>query len=196
MPSDRPADDRSLPLFPLQAVLLPGAALGLRVFERRYLDLLRDCARTGAGFGVCLILEGTEAGPPATPAAVGTEARIEDFGVGDDGLLVLRVRGARRFRVLRTRVRDNGLVMADVAWLDADPDDVLRPEHMLLAVLLQRLLDQVGGEHAKAAPSRFDDASWVGWRLGELLPLEPAQRQALLQEDDPHRRLDRLLATL
>ena len=206
MPSGRPADDggstpASLPLFPLKTVLLPGAALGLRVFERRYLDLVRDCARSGAGFGVCLLLagnevEGTDDGQPMTPAAVGTEARIEDFGVGDDGLLVLRVRGARRFRVVRTRVRDNGLVTADVAWLEADPDDVLRPEHMLLSVLLQRLLDQVGGEHAKATPSRFDDASWVGWRLGELLPLEPAQRQALLQEDDPHRRLDRLLATL
>ena len=28
----------TLPLFPLHAVLLPGAPLGLRVFERRYLD--------------------------------------------------------------------------------------------------------------------------------------------------------------
>ena len=28
----------TLPLFPLHAVLLPGAGLDLRVFERRYLD--------------------------------------------------------------------------------------------------------------------------------------------------------------
>jgi Lon protease-like protein len=40
----------------------------------------------------------------------------------------------------------------------------------------------------------FDDAAWVGWRLAELLPLHDAQRQELLQLDDPHARLDRILA--
>ena len=57
-------------------------------------------------------------------------------------------------------------------------------------------MEQVGGEFAKAPQSRFDDAAWVGWRLAELLPLENAQRQVLLQTDDPHARLDRLLALL
>ena len=147
-------------------------------------------------FGICLIIDGAEAGPPAVPAAFGTEARIEDFGSGDDGLLTLRVRGARRFHVTRTRVRDSGLVVAEVAWCDPDPDDELRPEHALLGTLLQRILDQVGGEHAKAPPARFDDAAWVGWRLAELLPLSDQQRQSLLQQDDPHARLDSLLAAL
>jgi hypothetical protein len=187
---------KSLSLFPLHAVLLPGAALGLRVFEARYLDLVRDCGRSGDGFGICLILDGEEAGTPATPAAFGTEARIEDFDTGDDGLLTLRVRGARRFHVRRTRVRDNGLVVAEVEWCDPDPDDALRPEHGLLSLLLRRILEQVGGEHAGAAQPLFDDAAWVGWRLAELLPLADAQRQALLQHDDPHARLDALLALM
>ena len=191
-----PTGTAAIGLFPLRTVLLPGAALGLRVFERRYLDLVRDCMREGTTFGICLIIDGTEAGPPAVPAAFGTEARIEDFGSGDDGLLTLRVRGARRFHVTRTRVRDSGLVVAEVAWCDPDPDDELRPEHALLGTLLQRILDQVGGEHAKAPPARFDDAAWVGWRLAELLPLSDQQRQSLLQQDDPHARLDSLLAAL
>ncbi|HAI47627.1 MAG TPA: ATP-dependent protease, partial [Stenotrophomonas sp.] len=105
-------DTVSLPLFPLHAVLLPGAALGLRVFERRYLDMLRECSRQESNFGVCLILDGEEVGAPASPAAFGVEARIEDFDVGADGVLMLRLRGQRRFHVLRTRVRDNGLVLA------------------------------------------------------------------------------------
>lgn len=190
------AETEILPLFPLHTVLLPGASLGLRVFEPRYLDLVRDCGRAGSGFGICMILAGREAGAPATPAAYGTEARIEDFGTADDGLLTLRVRGHRRFHVARTRVRSNGLVIGDVEWCEADPDDELRPEHALLGVLLQRILEQVGGEHASAPPARFDDAAWVGWRLTELLPLPPPQRQALLQEHNPHARLDRLLALI
>lgn len=195
MSLDAPANE-SLGLFPLHTVLVPGAALDLRVFEPRYLDLVRDCGRQGKGFGVCLILEGEEVGAPATAAAYGTEAVIEDFDRDDRGLLTLRVRGARRFHTRRVRVRDNGLQVAEVEWCEADPDDVVRPEHGLLATLLQQLLDSFGGEHAKAPQSRLDDAAWVGWRLAELLPLQAPQRQALLQIDDPHQRLDRLLSLL
>ena len=187
---------QSLPLFPLHTVLLPGAALGLRVFEPRYLDLVRECGRDGSGFGICLILDGEEAGGPATPAAFGTEALIEDFGTGDDGLLTLQVRGARRFHVRRTRVRDNGLMVADVDWRGDDDVDELRPQHGLLAMVLERILDQVGGEHAHAPATRFEDAAWIGWRLAEMLPLSDAQRQSLLQDDDPHARLDQLLGMI
>ncbi|KQQ80897.1 ATP-dependent protease [Xanthomonas sp. Leaf131] len=188
------ADSSALPLFPLHNVLLPGAAMGLRVFERRYLDLVRECGRTGTSFGVCLILDGAEVGVPATPAAFGTEVRIEDFDVGADGVLVLRLRGTRRFHVQRSRIRDNGLVVGEVSWCEPDSDDELRPEHSLLATVLERLLEQVGGEFASAGPGLLDQAAWVGWRLAELLPLTEQQRLSLLQQDDPHRRLDQLLA--
>ena len=188
----------SLPLFPLRTVLVPGAALGLRIFERRYLDMVRDCGRGGSGFGVCLILEGEEVGAPATQAAWGCEAVIEDFDTTPEGLLALRVRGTRRFQVLHARVRDNGLVMGDVRFHDDVPETPgaslrLRPEHALLAELLRRIMEQVGGEHADHAPALFEEAPWVGWRLAELLPLSDAQRQTLLQLDDPHARLQRLL---
>jgi len=189
-----PTASSTLALFPLRTVLVPGAALGLRVFEPRYLDLVRDCGHSGEGFGVCLIIDGEEAGAVSATAAFGTEARIEDFGTGDDGLLTLRVRGRRRFRVQRTRVRDNGLIVAEVDWRDPEADDELHPEHAVLAQVLDHILQQVGGVHADAAPACLDDAAWVGWRLVELLPLADRQRQALLQEDDPHARLDQILA--
>ncbi|MES2670399.1 MAG: LON peptidase substrate-binding domain-containing protein [Pseudomonadota bacterium] len=182
-----------LPLFPLNTVLVPGASLGLRIFEARYLDLVRDCARSGTGFGVCLILDGGEAGQPATPAMIGTEARIEDFGATPEGLLTISARGGRRFRVRESHVRGNGLRVAEVEWCEPDPDDELRPEHALLGTLLHQVVEQVGGEYAKAPPSRFDDAAWVSWRLAELLPLDNPQRLGLLEEDDPHARLDRVL---
>ena len=183
----------TLPLFPLATVLLPGASLGLRVFEARYLDLVRECGRSGRGFGVSLILEGREAGAPALPAAVGTEAVIEDFDTDTDGLLTLRVRGARRFRAGRMRVRDNGLQVADVDWLEEPTPQPLRPEHAPLITVLRHVLERSGSEHAGAPGARFWEADWVSWRLAELLPMANAERQALLQLDDPHARLERLL---
>lgn len=183
----------SLPLFPLDKVLLPGAAMDLRIFERRYLDLVRDCSRAESGFGVCLILDGNEAGAPATPAAYGVEARIENFDMGDDGLLSLRVRGHRRFHVVRTRVRDNGLVMADVEWRCSDEDFEILPEHALLGTLLQTMMEKVGTDVSKLPARVFEHAGWVGWRLAQVLPITPQQRVSLLQEDDVNARLQRLL---
>lgn len=190
-PDDTPTS--VLPLFPLRVVLLPGGALDLRIFETRYLDMVRDCGRTGTGFGVCLIVDGQEAGVPAVPAPWGTEARIEDFGSTPEGLLALRVRGMRRFQVLATRVRPNGLLEGDVAFRAPDPDDELRPEHGLIGSLLQQAAEHAGGALAGVHPPRFDDAAWVGWRFADAITLSDAQRLALLQEDDPHARLDLIL---
>ena len=55
------SSDIEIPLFPLNAVLFPGGSLPLRIFEARYIDLVRNCMRSGSGFGIVLILEGPEA---------------------------------------------------------------------------------------------------------------------------------------
>ena len=181
-----------LPLFPLSTVLLPGGRLDLRIFERRYLDMVRDCSRGGGVFGVCLIVRGREAGEAAVPAAFGTIARIVDFSTLPDGLLGITVRGEGRFHVARNRVRDNGLIIGQVECLAADPVLPVPPEYALLATILERLAEQVGGELGGAAKERFDDSACVAWHLADLLPLEQEERQQLLQDPDPVHRLDLL----
>lgn len=185
-----------VPLFPLHTVLFPGGEIALRIFEPRYLDMVRDCARGDSPFGVCLILDGSEAGVPATPVAVGTLARIVDFSTTPDGLLAIRVRGTQRFRLAHSRVRDNGLAHGEVEmWADEARVEVPVECH-LLATILERLLERTGGAHANAPRANFDDASWVGFRLAELLPLENRERQSLLQTADPLERLAQLMHTL
>ncbi|GGA86942.1 ATP-dependent protease [Arenimonas soli] len=185
-----------LPLFPLSTVLLPGGRVSLRIFEPRYLDLVKRCGRSGEGFGICLILAGREVGEAATPAAHGTEAVIVDFSMTDDGLLGLTVEGRRRFHVERTRVRDDGLVLGDVQWLEDPPPQTLRDEHALLSVLLARIMDKAGLDHEGPGKGDLADAAWVGWRLAEWLPLEATERLALLQLADPHERLQQLVERL
>jgi len=182
-----------IPLFPLNTVLFPGGLLSLRVFERRYLDLVRDCARTGGGFGVCLILHGRESGEPTVPAAIGTLANIVDFYTETGGLLGICVRGSRRFHVERSRVRDNGLAHGEVAFWPDDEVVALPTEFQLLATILERLLDKSRDPQGKAPRASFDDAGWVGFRLAEALPIDNRERQHLLQLADPLERLGQLM---
>ncbi|SEN44980.1 hypothetical protein SAMN02800694_3526 [Luteibacter sp. UNCMF331Sha3.1] len=184
--------DLDLPLFPLSNVLFPGGHLQLRIFEPRYIDLVRECARTGRSFGVCMILEGREAGQPAVPAAVGTLATITDFHTREDGLLGIVAEGGLRFRVTRTRVRSDGQVRGDVALWRAEEMMPLPVEFSLLATILERLADQMMPPWRHDVAERLDDASWVGYRLSELLPLDPDECQHMLELDDPLQRLAEL----
>lgn len=182
-----------LPLFPLSTVLFPGGILRLQIFEQRYLDLLRECARTDSPFGVCLILTGCEAGESAIPAAIGTEANIVDFYTLPNGLLGISAKGGSRFRVSSTRIRDNGLIHGHMQRWEAEPVQIVPPEYALLGTVLERFLEQQGGELAKVSRALYDDASWVGFRLAEVLPLANVERQHLLQMNDPLERLGQLL---
>ena len=183
---------REIPLFPLNAVLFPGSTLGLRIFEARYLDMVRECARSGRGFGVCLIMQGQEAGDPALPAAVGTLASIVDFDTLPDGLLGISVTGGARFRVQRSRIRGNGLVIGEVRGWPDEPVVPVPLEFSLLPAILERLAEQSGLSWRNGPRERYDDASWVGFRLAELLPLGDAERQHLLEVTDPVERLTAL----
>ena len=188
--------DVELPLFPLSSVLFPGGNLALRIFEPRYLDLVRRCGRTGEGFGICLLKEGGEVGVARATATIGTEAAIIDFAMTDEGLLAITVHGGRRFEILRTRVQPDGLVVGTVRWLHEAPPSLLRSEHHLLSLLLARVMDKAGIDHEGAGKGDLADAAWVGWRLAEWLPLTAADRQRLLELDDPHARLQVLVERL
>lgn len=181
-----------LPLFPLGTVLYPGGQLPLRIFERRYLDMVRECARTASPFGVCLILEGQEAGLPAVPAAVGTLAHIVDFHNREDSLLGILIEGGERFRVARTRVRSDGLVRGDVELWPSEPVQEVPVDLALLSSILERLIETMAPQWRQAPRQLYDDAGWVGFRLAELLPLHTDERQRLLELTDPVRRLTEL----
>ncbi len=184
--------DAELLLFPLSTVLFPGGTLELRIFEQRYLDLVRECSREGKPFGVCLIVDGLEVGQ-AKPAAVGTSAQIIDFFTRDDGLLGIRCEGRKRFRVQHCRVRDNGLLVGEVDWWGEDQVCPVPAEFGALVAALREAYARDGFD--PPGPDPFDDASWVGCRLAESWPgLELPAQQALLQLTDPIERLQRLLA--
>ncbi len=182
-----------LPLFPLPMVVFPGGQLELRIFEPRYLDLVRDCTREDRGFGITLLIEDGESGKQPMPAGVGTEARIVDFFSREDGLLGIRVEGRRRFRIESAHARPDLLLVGDVNWHATDPLLKLPAEYVLLATILERIHEHVGSEIGTIDRERYDDASWVGFRLAEAFPLVNAERQLLLQIDDPLQRLDQLM---
>lgn len=184
-----------IPLFPLHTVLFPGGALPLRIFEPRYLDMVGNCLKNDSGFGVCLISEGKETGKAAESFEHGTLATISYWQQLPDGLLGVTVRGQQRFRILSHEVGKNQLTTARVELLENEPVVELPSRFEVLANMVREMLQEMGHPYT-TLPKHYDQASWVGYRLAELLPISLVQKQYFLQLDDPIERLERLSAIL
>ena len=190
----------SLPLFPLGSVLFPGGLLALRVFEVRYLDMVRKCHQAGAPFGVVALTQGREVRQAGAPEEqfndVGTLAVIEQIDTPQPGLITLLCRGSQRFRITQRSHLPHGLWIADVGHIDPDltvpiPQD-LRKASTALAQVLHTLKQRDPEIPTAIVPTaaQLDDCGWVANRWCELLPVPLELKQRLMELDNPLVRLE------
>jgi Lon protease-like protein len=173
----------TVPIFPLNTVLFPGAILPLKIFEVRYMDMAKECLKNSSQFGICLIREGEEVGTPAVPEPVGCLARIADCDVEDLGVLKVRAEGLERFRIVSSGVNKQGLIVGEIEEIALEPEADNAPGMAECADFLHKVIAAIGSERF-SEPLRFDDASWVSFRLAEILPLRNDVKQKLLELTD------------
>jgi uncharacterized protein len=177
-----------VPIFPLGTVLFPGSMLPLKIFEVRYIDMARDALRNGTPFGVCLIREGSEVGTPAVPFSVGCLARIVECDVEELGVLKVRIEGTERFRLGDTETNKQGLILGAIEPLAVEEAVTETQGLAECAEFLRKVIPAIGAERF-ALPLRYGDASWVGFRLAEILPLRMDVKQKMLEVTDAALRL-------
>jgi Lon protease-like protein len=191
-----------IPLFPLSSVLLPGGRLSLKIFEQRYLELVRSCLKQDSGFGVVCITEGAEVAKPGVGqpllAELGCYARIVDWDSLPDGLLGVTVEGGQRFRLVGAREEDNQLVVGEVMLEAPRPAKSMYEDWQSLEEVLTSLEQH---PHVQRLGLNVDhhDAWQVGYVLAQLLPVEEQIKYELLAEDnidDFMERLDEILNQL
>ncbi len=183
-----------LPIFPLGTVLVPGGRLPLRIFEKRYVLLLRellDHPEREREFGVVGIRSGQEVGPgQATDLfGIGCTARIYHVDALGDGTFNVLTRGMRRFR-LDGFEDDAGTpyLTGRITWLE-DPAIDARA----LAPLAERVLAELARyrslfpTQSAAVPTEPEDLSY---RLADLMVLDNADRHQLLACPDTASRLE------
>lgn len=176
-----------LPLFPLQQPLFPGIQLPLRIFEQRYLKLVRDVMRTNSAFGIVPIASGREVGSAPAVHSWGVLVTIRDWHQLDNGLLGITVAGDQRIHVDNVQVQADGLLRGDAEVFPPDQLEAVSDNDRDLLELFEDLAGQL--QLAEWLPGAGISVSALGWRLLSLLPFDPQWRLGLLAEDDPRRRL-------
>ncbi|TDZ43802.1 Lon protease 2 [Mycobacteroides franklinii] len=175
-------------MFPLQSVLLPGEPLPLRIFEPRYVALVRDVMAADHTFGVVLIARGREVGGGDVRHDVGTAARVLDCESLGADRFSLRCEGAHRIRITR--------------WLDDDPypraeteswpdelDERVLPLSALneVQIRIENLLRRVATAQQVRLPRRWSVATGLPsgaekrlYALASRVPMGQADRYAVL----------------
>ena len=173
----------TVPIFPLQTVLYPGSMLPLRIFEVRYMDMAKACLKDSRPFGICLIKEGQEVGAPAIPEKVGCLARIAECDMEELGILKVRAEGLGRFRIVSSEVNRHGLIIGEIEEHAPDDQAADAPGLAECTQFLRKVIAAIGAQRF-AEPLRFEDATWVSFRLAEILPLRHDVKQKLLELTD------------
>jgi hypothetical protein len=177
-----------LPLFPLNTVVFPGGRLPLKVFEQRYLDMIKQAIADNTPFGICAIREGTETGTPAVPYPIGTCVRVTDWDMPQPGILHIETQAQERFVIRSVHTELSGLLIGAVEGVSSESAAAIPDELELAVEILRHIIDEYGDVHFPL-PHDLGNAAWVGYRLSEVLPLKLSIKQNLLEMNDSVMRL-------
>ncbi len=188
----------TLPLFPLKVVIFPEGLLPLKIFEARYLDMVRDCLRNQSDFGVVTTDTSShkDQGSERLPFSLyGTSMSILEADVPQPGLMTLRCQGKRGFYVRTARQQGNGLWIGEVDELPAASSKPIPDDLLNTSLYLQRLIDSLSeqgvadNELPALKPFKLNDCEWVANRWCEMLDIPLSQKLKLMEVKEPLERL-------
>jgi Lon protease-like protein len=173
-----------IPLFPLEVVLFPEAALPLHIFEDRYKEMINVCLTEKVGFGVvCAQREGL--------AVVGCTAEIirvlERY---PDGRMDILCQGSKRFEIENL---DNTLsfLQAEVDFFGDEGLSATRAMREECTALHFEVLELMGGDKSHRA---FDLNEPIAFRVAWASPTDLSFRIELLALRSDAERTERLIA--
>lgn len=193
----------AIPVFPLPgAMLLPGGQLPLNIFEPRYLNMVEDALASDRLIGMIqpvaekderLIADGV------TLYNIGCAGRLTQFMETDDGRYVITLTGLIRFRIAEELDMRDGYrrVRPDFSPYIGDMIDTGSREMAAagvrdkLVAAMTRYFDIKGIEADMSNIGSAPDALLVD-TLAMTCPLDPGEKQALLECPDTKRRAELL----
>lgn len=178
------SDLKRIPLFPLTSHVLPGGQLKLRIFEPRYLRMVKEAVAQNQGIGMCMLDPLGSKDDNTHILGVGTLATIIDFERLPDGLLGITVEGQQRFRIQHIETEKDELRFGSVELLNNWPMEQLADEDCTLKNRIEEIYKEYPELVQLCPQQHVERADWLCLRWLEILPLDPSTKQKLLDSDD------------
>ncbi len=186
-----------LPLFPLDAVIFPYAALQLHIFEERYREMVRKCLEFDLPFGIVLIRSSSEIGDE--PYLVGTVVRITEVKNYDDGRMDIHVLGERRFRIRELDDSHSYLVGRVEPVIEHEIPDTPQATELLSQArlefenLMRRLFERQDFNVQVVFPP---DPVVLSFTMANFVSMNNLEKQRLLETTDTLERVSEIIPIL
>lgn len=179
--------NRTLPLFPLPLVLLPGQSLPLHVFEPRYRAMLAWAQAHDERIGMATLVTGADSAEDrAEIYPVVSVARILGVQPLEDGRSNILLRYEARARVNDEALHEEGFRLAEVSAM-AEVEGEVRHAPWLRALLSQLASGSASARASFAKLSLRDDEEMLHV-LADLALVSPTDRMAFLCSDSQNAR--------
>lgn len=160
----------NLPIFPLPVFLLPGGITRLRIFEQRYLKMIRIASK-GSGFVIASNSLIHESKIQLQDNEWGSWVDIVNFDKGDDGVLEVDVKCKNLVHILSTEKDEDNLNFSDVKISYHWSQSAIKTENTALLNTLESVFEHTPLLKALYKNDITGNTHWVVARWLELLPL-------------------------
>ena len=177
---------KDLPIFPIDAHIFPGGKLRLRIFEPRYVRLIKERSSEEKAFAMAMYSHVLIEQEPQL-LTVATMVKLVDFEHLEDGFLGITVEGIGLVKILSVLTEEDGLHIADceeIPHWTGDATNLDTNNHTdYLAERLVHLYEEYP-EFSKLYPEFKRDLNWLVMRWLEVLPVPSDLKIEILQEKD------------
>lgn len=170
------------PVFPLGTILFPGIPLDLKIFEQRYLELVKESLKSSNPFVIAPIIKGKEVGETPEVFPYGVLVNIIDWSQLSGGLLGITVQGNTRVALSDNKINEQNLMLASIRKLPLpNLKSQIEAHDFDLLEFFNEITSQMGST-STYTPENLSLGELI-WRLAYILPLSREDKYKLLKTD-------------
>lgn len=164
-------------MFPLPVFILPKGITRLRIFEPRYLKMVKIATKSG-GFAIMPYADEKDISSQAWASWV----EIINFDQADDGMLTIDVQCKKLVKVHELSVDEDNLRFGNVSVLTHWTEQTVNPVVTELSDSLQLVFDANHSLSDLYQTTYIDDPIWVVARWLELVPVSISTKQVFAEQ--------------
>jgi len=158
--------------------------MSLRIFEPRYIRMVKEACAMDRGFGICMLNSRGDKKDNQHIYPVGTYVKVVDFDMLKDGMLGITVQGERCFSIINMETEADGLRLGRCEWLEVWKSEQATPDIRPIDERLKEIFVKYPDIRTLYDEPNFSDPIWVIYRWLELIPVQAEKKQELLQQKD------------
>ena len=138
-------------MFPLKSIVLPGGLFPLRIFERRYINMVKNCLKNDTGFCITLVRGESDNGYITNVYNYGCYVKIVDWNQLEDGLLGITVEGIKKIHVLECNLNEDNLLQGSIEDIEVEKEYMVPQKYLSLSKFYKKITVR----RAKRVPKSF-----------------------------------------